>query len=495
MPESFAPMSKREILRVLFSRWLGILAIFIIVAGSVVLATLVAPKWYRSSITFQTSRPRPINPLVSPQDIFLPTEVFLRTQQAVILSEEVVSRALARLDGAQGQAGISAAAEDIRRHQRQRLLRQIKHIKVTTPVGENFVNSDIFYINVEVADDPSKAQQMTNLIAEEYRIKFDALQRVPLTSSTAILQSEVEALKRDFDQANSDWADFINNKIKGDLIALRAIASASTPLSVAGVAATFDQEVKTLQADLKEKSTLKAELDKELSRVANLSGLDPLDIADIPVVPERILKDNPLISALASKLTDLRLKAIELQPRYTNDFRERQNVAEEIRLTSKLLVDNLAGVSTSLSQEITTTQARLAELVAILDKDQAYMKQLSGKYVEYDRLQEAVKSSREEYLTKKDELKRAQTAESLAEKKVFLAQLDTASLPDRPIRPVLWINATVGVIVGLLLAIGYSFMADYYDHRFKTVEQAEQFLDLPVLGSVRDLGRRIIVRR
>ena len=45
------------------------------------------------------------------------------------------------------------------------------------------------------------------------------------------------------------------------------------------------------------------------------------------------------------------------------------------------------------------------------------------------------------------------------------------------------------------MAVGYGFLADYYDHRFKNVEQAERILDLPVLGSVGNLGRRIIVRR
>ena len=184
MPDSFAPTSKREILRVLFSRWPGILAVFVIVTGSVVLATLASPKWYRSSIKFYARRPRPINLLASPHDMFLPTEVFLRTQQAVILSDDVVSRALARLDGAQGQAGITAAAEDIRQNHQNRLRRQIKHIKVTTPVGESFSNSEVFYINVELADDPSKAQKVTDWIAEEYRTKFDALQKMPLTGST-----------------------------------------------------------------------------------------------------------------------------------------------------------------------------------------------------------------------------------------------------------------------------------------------------------------------
>jgi capsular polysaccharide biosynthesis protein len=123
------------------------------------------------------------------------------------------------------------------------------------------------------------------------------------------------------------------------------------------------------------------------------------------------------------------------------------------------------------------------------------MKALSGQYVQWIRLQDDVVTAKDEYKAKKAELDQAQTAESVAEQKVFLTQFDTALLPDSPVRPILWVNTLVGAIVALLFATGYCFVADYLDHRFKTVEQAEQYLDLPVLGSVSDLGRRIISRR
>ena len=152
-------------------------------------------------------------------------------------------------------------------------------------------------------------------------------------------------------------------------------------------------------------------------------------------------------------------------------------------------------VSSALGQDITTSTARLNELQDILYRDQEYMKTLSGKYVQYTRLQDEITSAREEYLLKKAQFQKAKTAETVAEKRIFVTQLDQASLPDQAVRPILWINAIIGIAVGGLLAVGYGFLADYYDHRFKNVEQAERILDLPVLGSVGNLGRRIIVRR
>ena len=498
MPESYDPKSKRDILRIFFSRWPSAVLIFIIITASVVLATMTAPKWYESKTSFQTRRPPQIRLLSSPNDMFVATEVFLRTQQAVILSHDVVSRALARLDLGENasESAIAAAAEEIRTNDRPRLDRQIKHIKVTTPVGDSFTNSEVFFINVEVADSAAQAQQLTKMIALEYRAKHDALQKAPLSGSTTVLQRELDKLRNDRDQANGALALFIRDDLKGDMLAFRAISSAATPLAEVSVTAEIDKEVKSLRADLAETVALKAALDSELARVKGTTGSDSLDTANIPVVPERIMKNNPAISSLAEKLTDLRLKAIELAPRYTDNYRERQNVAKEIELTTTLLLGNLTKVSTSLAQQIAATQARIGQLSRTLQIDQAYMKSLSKHYVKWISLQGEATSAKDEYEAKKDELTKARTAaDSMAQENVFLVQLDTPSLPDSPVRPILWVNTAVGAIVALLFGLAYCFTADYLDHRFKTVEQAEQYLDLPVLGSVGNLGRRIISRR
>ena len=334
------------------------------------------------------------------------------------------------------------------------------------------------------------------MIAKEYRAKHDALQKAPLSGSTTVLQSELDKLRNDRDQANVALASFISDDLKGDMLAFRAISSAATPLAEVSVTAEIDKEVKSLRADLAETVALKAALDSELARVKGTTGSDSLDTANIPVVPERIMKNNPAISSLAEKLTDLRLKAIELAPRYTDNYRERQNVAKEIELTTTLLLGNLTKVSTSLAQQIAATQARIGQLSRTLQIDQAYMKSLSKHYVKWISLQGEATSAKDEYEAKKDELTKARTAaDSMAQENVFLVQLDTPSLPDSPVRPILWVNTAVGAIVALLFGLAYCFTADYLDHRFKTVEQAEQYLDLPVLGSVGNLGRRIISRR
>jgi capsular polysaccharide biosynthesis protein len=64
--------------------------------------------------------------------------------------------------------------------------------------------------------------------------------------------------------------------------------------------------------------------------------------------------------------------------------------------------------------------------------------------------------------------------------------------PDDPRRPVPWLNMLIAAVSGLILALVYAFVADHYDHTIKSIDDAERYLGVPVLGSVPKLGRHII---
>ena len=60
---------------------------------------------------------------------------------------------------------------------------------------------------------------------------------------------------------------------------------------------------------------------------------------------------------------------------------------------------------------------------------------------------------------------------------------DKVIQPDKPIRPIVWLNITIGVVVGLLLSLAYVFLADFYDHTVKSIDDVERYLGVPVLAS------------
>ncbi|NSW91336.1 MAG: lipopolysaccharide biosynthesis protein [Firmicutes bacterium] len=62
--------------------------------------------------------------------------------------------------------------------------------------------------------------------------------------------------------------------------------------------------------------------------------------------------------------------------------------------------------------------------------------------------------------------------------------VDTAQLPESPVKPRPMMNIAVAFIVGLLVAVGIAFIIEYLDDTIKTTDDVEKYLGLTVLGTI-----------
>ena len=83
----------------------------------------------------------------------------------------------------------------------------------------------------------------------------------------------------------------------------------------------------------------------------------------------------------------------------------------------------------------------------------------------------------------------------LQEDAVTITKLDKASMPnlDQPASPKLLLYTLVAVLVSILVALAAVFTVDQFDHTLRSALEAERYLGVPVLGSVKKRGRRLIV--
>ena len=62
--------------------------------------------------------------------------------------------------------------------------------------------------------------------------------------------------------------------------------------------------------------------------------------------------------------------------------------------------------------------------------------------------------------------------------------VDTAVIPDQPVKPNKKLNVLIAFVVGLMAAMGLVFLIEYMDNTVKTSQDVEDILGIPVLGVI-----------
>ncbi len=62
--------------------------------------------------------------------------------------------------------------------------------------------------------------------------------------------------------------------------------------------------------------------------------------------------------------------------------------------------------------------------------------------------------------------------------------VDTAVIPDKPIKPKKTLNVLIAFFVGIMASVGLVFLLEYLDNTVKTSSDVEKLLGIPVLGII-----------
>lgn len=64
--------------------------------------------------------------------------------------------------------------------------------------------------------------------------------------------------------------------------------------------------------------------------------------------------------------------------------------------------------------------------------------------------------------------------------------VEPAELPENPASPNKKLNIAVAFLLGLMISVGLAFLLEFLDNTFKSKEQLEQILGIPVIGAIPD---------
>ena len=66
--------------------------------------------------------------------------------------------------------------------------------------------------------------------------------------------------------------------------------------------------------------------------------------------------------------------------------------------------------------------------------------------------------------------------------------VEKAAYPDKPVSPNKTLNILIAFVLGLMVSVGLSLLLEFLDNTFKSKEEVEKALDLPVIGTIPELS-------
>ena len=514
MAKDYTTRTLREIVRIVAGRFLGMVVIFAIVVGSVAIATVLSPKWYRSEAKIRAWTERMGDPADSGASLHDRVSLFVIAQREVLMGDAVISSALMRLEDRPIQPSSAdnpampwydAQTVETYAADHAKYLQQVrKRIRLETPGGPEATFTPITTVTVDWPEqreearklglDPRKraaegAHKLAKYLVEAYLKRHASLESEQTRARADFLSQErLRRAETDMDQARASLTKFIQESVGADLPLMVAMGSngSGTPSGTASLTTQFQGEINKIEADLADLASLKGAVDKELAKG------DP----SMAVVPDAVTAANPLLMKLQDKILQLKLTINNLQPRFTEDYRDLRDAKAELASALRDLQTELQKQSQRLQQQIDSQQARRETLAAKVAEDRQRVGTLASKAAKYQELQRKVDMAETIFQEAKTQYLSAETSEKLAgRKESFLVTMlgqPTRPDPSLPRTPILWLNLLVAVTAGLVLALVYAFLADHYDHSLKSIDEVERYLGLTVLASVPKLGRGVI---
>ena len=413
------------------------------------LVTLILPKQYESTVSLLLDY-RDEQSLSRTMPSARDRTGFMQTQMDIIMSERVasqVARDLALAESPQVQAAYAASGAKgaIEDWIGAGLLQSLK---VTSS------QSSVIQLTYR-ANDPEFAAKAANAFAKAYMATTLDLRVGPTKQATTWFDEQLKTLRADLEAAQDRLAAFQREK---------------------GIIAT-DDRVDIEQARLTELSNQLLRANDLMYEAQSRSGLASGNVRR-EELPEVL--GNPAIQAIKTELVRAEAALAEMATRMGENhpqYRQQASMVGSLRGRMNAEINRVvAGV-----QNLTTqNRARAQQLQAAVEAQrQKVMEMRDAKNAAFilqrdvETAQKAYEAAQQRYTVNK--------VESGA-RHANVTVLNEATPPAKAARPKVLLNLALGVLLGLVLGLAAVFLLELLDRRVRSTEDLESGLDAPVIG-------------
>ncbi len=466
-------------LRVLRNRRRTVItAVATVVAAAFLLSLLMHPV-YRSEATLEIEGESPdITTVQQLMKLDPASSVDVKTQHGILMSDTLARRVINQLHLTQvkefnpsGQESLlhrarkyitewragESSPESVKTDQKldpktyEQVLRRFKNHLEVDPVR------DTRLVNVSFeSSDPKLSARVVNSIVDNYlQMHEEATRR--LSKELAL---QLDAAKSELEESERKMLQYARQQ---GLLYLQTGRGTSEDI--------VDQRLQQIQQEL-----TKAQADRyQKESVYRLVRKG--DYGSLPgVFQDKLLQD------LTVRLTGLKRQYAELSATFTDHYPKVKQVKNQIAALEKVLARERQRAAENITQSYLAAVRHEALLVGEFNKQKASATRVAEKSSQYDILKRNADTDTQLYASLLQKVKEATLVARIKANNVSV--VDAAVPQFYPVRPKLWLNLTLAMIIGLGLGIAAAFLRERLDTSLKTVEDLDRFLGIPALAMI-----------
>jgi uncharacterized protein involved in exopolysaccharide biosynthesis len=344
---------------------------------------------------------------------------------------------------------------------------------------------DTELVNLTILEEsPKLATDIANTMASMLIEKMQDLDRLTASSAYEFAKEQAGNAERSLMAAEEELALF---KEKETIVSL----DKEKELQIRRLDELTFKQIETGMS-LREASSKLAEIKRQLRR------------QEEKIISSSVVTNNPIIFDLKTSLNGLEQKLASSKSERTETHPDIVDLKAQITtLTEKLKQEiekivqsettTLNPVYMDLTAQLVNTivtvetlKAKDENLRAQIDALREENRNLVRKEIMLSRLERNVATHKERHTTLKSKFLELEVQRFTQISELDIRVVDRAFAPDsaKPESPKWILNLLVGGFLGILISFGLAFVGEYWQESLKTAKETEEYLDIPVLGSI-----------
>lgn len=461
-----------HLLWVLRERWIGAMALVLLLCGAAGFALLNRPPVYEANADLMVERSSDkvmdVKQVVDNSVEGL-TDAFVLTHIEQVQSHSFLSAFCSNLTPAQCAAAL--AAYPATQSKTARPPSDQERLETFLSKGaKNFTASRTgrtLLINLSLRHrNPEQARFLIDRIAESYITYLISRSSERNSAATSFLTTQ---------------SDELRTKVETSEKALQEYRETNNLVSLEDNQNIVAARVRDISTELTKARVISLNLGSRIEQAEKLltSGGDPTQLAR--------LTEFASLAEVKKNLDDLRTKRAVLAERYGPKHPAMLDNASAQEALGKILTQQVEAAMSDLRSQFDKAkaqEARLAEELSAAEKDSLRMSQLAVRFNVLKREVETARALYTQVLARQNE-----TAITSQLQNTNIKFVDRAKLPTSPVEPNKMKVALILLLLAGAVGVGYPLIADMLDQRIKRWSDVETYLQLPLLAEVGTLKK------